>query len=95
MKIWKDEGIDLKPYPGYKFGHKKIIDKRGVDLFETMVLYYGVKVFRKTSCLFSYVHRLSRDYNAHYYRPTELNCTNCVMYDKCMSYKNSLPLNND
>lgn len=95
VKIWKKEGIDLKPYPGYKFGHKKIIDEKVVELFEKMAESYGVKVFRKTSCLFSYVHDLPRDYNAHYYRPTELNCSACVMNDKCMSYKNSLPINND
>lgn len=95
VKIWKKEGIDLKPYPGYKFGHKKIIDEKVVELFEKMAESYGVKVFRKTSCLFSYVHDLPRDYNAHYYRPTELNCSACVMHDKCMSYKNNLSSDND
>ena len=95
VRIWKEEGLDLKPYPGYSFGHKKIIDDKVVTLFELLAKKYNVPVFRKTSCLFSYVHNLLRDYNAHYYRPTELGCNNCVMHDKCMSYKNSLPSNNN
>lgn len=95
VKIWKEQGLDLKPYPGYSFGHKKIIDDKVVKLFEALAKKYNVPVFRKTSCLFSYVHNLPRDYNAHYYRPTELGCNNCVMHDKCMSYKNSLPSNNN
>lgn len=95
VKIWKENNIDLKPYPGFKFGHKKIIDEKVVELFEKMALSYGVLVFRKTSCLFSYVHGLNRDYNAHYYRPTELGCEKCVMKDKCLEFKNNLPLEND
>lgn len=95
VKIWEQEGIDLKPYPGYKFGHKKIIDEKIVTLFETMAKSYGVPVFRKTSCLFSYVHNLPRDYNAHYYRPSELGCDNCVMKERCHSYYKNLPLQND
>lgn len=96
VSIWQKEGIDdLQPYPGYKFGHKKIIDAKIMELFEKMAESYNVKVFRKTSCLFSYVHNLDRDYNAHYYRPSELGCKNCVMKDKCMDFKNNLPLEND
>lgn len=95
VKIWEKEGIDLKPYPGFKFGHKKIIDEKIRILFEKMAKKYEVPVFRKTSCLFSYVHGLARDYNAHYYRPSELGCENCIMKSKCMSYKNSLPIDND
>ena len=95
VKIWKDNNIDLKPYPGYKFGHKKIIDEKVMMLFESLAKEYNVKIFRKTSCLFSYVHNLDRDYNAHYYRPTELNCIECPMYEKCHNYKNSLSLNSN
>lgn len=96
VSIWQKEGIDdLQPYPGYKFGHKKIIDAKIMELFEKMAESYNVKVFRKTSCLFSYVHNLDRDYNAHYYRPSELGCKNCVMQDKCIKFKNNLPLEND
>ena len=95
VKIWQEQGIDLQPYPGFKFGHKKIIDKKIMELFENMAQDYNVPVFRKTSCLFSYVHNLPRDYNAHYYRPTELGCNKCVMQEKCKTFKASLPLEND
>ena len=30
VKIWQEQGIDLRPYPGYKFGHKKIIDSKNI-----------------------------------------------------------------
>ena len=95
VKIWQEQGIDLKPYPGFEFGHKKIIDKKIMELFEKMARSYGVPVFRKTSCLFSYVHDLDRDYNAHYYRPSELGCANCPMKEKCFSFKDKLSLEND
>lgn len=95
VKIWEREGIDLKPYPGYKFGHKKIINKKIIELFESLAKAYNVPVFRKTSCLFSYVHNLDRDYNAHYYRPSELGCTNCPMEEKCKTFKSNLSINND
>ena len=95
VKIWQEQGIKLNPYPGYKFGHKKIIDSKVMELFEKMANNYNVPVFRKTSCLFSYVHDLPRDYNAHYYRPTELNCNNCIMQEKCKAFKENLPLEND
>lgn len=95
VKIWKEQGINLNPYPGYQFGHKKIIDEKIVQLFETMAKSYHVPVFRKTSCLFSYVHGLPRDYNAHYYRPSELGCEKCIMKEKCQEFKASLSLDAD
>lgn len=90
VKIWKEQGIDLQPYPSYQFGHKKIIAPDVLLRFEKLAKEMEVPVFRKTSCLFSYVHKLPRDYNAHYYRPSELKCKNCVMYEQCMSYKEHL-----
>lgn len=87
VKIWEERGIELKPYPGHSFGHKKIIDDKVVELLEMMAKQYNVPIFRKTSCLISYVHGYDRDYNAHYYRPNELGCNKCIMYDKCMKYK--------
>ena len=90
VEIWKKEGIDLKPYPGYSFGHKKLISKEKIDEFESLAKKYEVPIFRKTSCLISYVHSLGRDYNAHYYRPNEVGCSGCIMQEKCMEYKNSL-----
>lgn len=95
VKIWKEQCIELQPYPGYNFGHKKIIDDKIVELFESMARSYNVAVFRKTSCLFSYVHDLPRDYNAHYYRPTELGCEQCVMKEKCFTFKSQLSLENN
>lgn len=95
VKIWQEKKINLQPYPGYKFGHKKIIDDKVVMLFEKMAKYYNVPVFRKTSCLFSYVHGFERDYNAHYYRPNEMGCNNCIMRDKCMNFKKNLSLDNN
>lgn len=95
VEIWKREGIDLKPYPGYDFGHKKIIDDKIIELIEKMAKEYGVNIFRKTSCLISHTHEYDRDYNAHYYRPNELGCNNCIMKEKCMKYKENLSLNND
>ena len=95
VKIWQEQGIDLQPYPGFKFGHKKIIDAKIMELFEHMAQSYNVPVFRKTSCLFSYVHDLQRDYNAHYYRPSELNCNNCPMQEKCKNFKAKLPIENN
>lgn len=95
VKIWQEQGIDLNPYPGFKFGHKKVIDAKVMEVFEKMAHKYNVLVFRKTSCLFSYVHNLPRDYNAHYYRPSELGCNNCIMQEKCKKFKDNLPLEND
>lgn len=92
VKIWKENNIDLKPYPGYEFGHKKIIDEKIVTLFEKMAKKYNVPIFRKTSCLFSYVHNLPRDYNAHYYRPNEMGCDNCIMKKKCQTFKKNLSI---
>ena len=95
VKIWKDNNIDLKPYPGYSFGHKKIIDEKVIKLLELTAKKYDVKLFRKTSCLFSYTHNLERDYNAHYYRPSEMGCNECHMKEKCFSFKSKLDENID
>ena len=95
VKIWEEQGIDLKPYPGFQFGHKKIIDEKIMKLFEKTAEKYKVPVFRKTSCLFSFVHNLPRDYNAHYYRPSEMGCNNCIMKEKCQNFKNKLSIDNN
>lgn len=95
VKIWEEEGIPLKPYPGYQFGHKKIIDEKVVKLLETLAKEYEVPIFRKTSCLFSYVHGLERDYNAHYYRPNEVGCYHCPMKEKCFEFKRNQSLETD
>ena len=90
VKEWKENGIDLKPYPGFAFGHKKIISAEKQALLNRLSKEYMVPIFKKTSCLFSYVHNLERDYNAHYYRPNEVGCHGCPMENKCMAFKSHL-----
>ena len=92
VEWWQKEGYDFKPYPGYHFGHKKSISDDVQDIFDQFSHSYNIPIFRKTSCLISYVHNLDRDYNAHYYRPTEMCCNNCVMKDKCFDFKSKLTL---
>jgi hypothetical protein len=89
VKYWDENNIDLKPYPGFKFGHKKSISNEVQQIFDEFSDKYKVPIFRKTSCLISYTHNLERDYNAHYYRPTEMNCDKCVMKSKCFSFKDN------
>lgn len=73
----------LQPYPGTNLGYKKYVSQE-VDEY---IRSFGWPVFRKTSCLISYVHKMSRDYNAHYYRPNEMGCTTCPMFLKCKEFK--------
>ena len=87
VKYWEENNIDFKPYPGFKFGHKKSISNEVQNIFDELSVKYNVPIFRKTSCLISYTHGLKRDYNAHYYRPTEMNCDNCIMKKKCFTFK--------
>lgn len=87
VEIWKKENINLKPYPGYEFGHKKIIDNKVAELLEKMAKAYDVPLFRKTSCLITYVYGLKRDINSHYYRPNEVGCYSCPNMKSCFHYK--------
>jgi hypothetical protein len=90
QKFWELNKIKLEPYPGFKFGHKKSVSNEVQDIFDELSYEYGVPIFRKTSCLISHVHGLERDYNAHYYRPSEMNCECCAMKDKCFEFKSNL-----
>jgi hypothetical protein len=92
VKYWQKNKIYLIPYPGFNFGHKKSISNEVQDIFDELSFYYHIPIFRKTSCLISYVHNLKRDYNAHYYRPDEMNCKDCAMEAKCFEFKNNLSL---
>lgn len=92
VEYWNEEGYDFKPYPGFNFGHKKSISNDVQNIFDELSIEYGVPIFRKTSCLMSYVHGLERDYNAHYYRPSEMNCNDCFMKEKCFDFKSKLTL---
>ena len=71
------------------------ISCKGIPRATSVTSGFNDAILLKTSCLFSYVHNLPRDYNAHYYRPTELGCDNCVMKEKCHTFKQNLPLEND
>jgi len=83
VERWGKEGYPFKPYPGFKFGHKKSLSKDVKDKILLSAEKHNVNIFSKTSCLLSYVHNLSRDYNSHYYRPTEVGCLGCAMETKC------------
>lgn len=87
VQCWKDAGLNLLPYPGTEFGYKKYVSKE----VEKQIKSYGVPVFKKTSCLISYTHGMDRDYNAHYYRSNELECSDCVMFSKCHWFYQRLP----
>ena len=83
---------EFKPYPNSVFGVKKEVSKEVSNLFYE---YANVPIFKKTSCLLSYSHNLKGDYNVHYYRPHEVNCQSCPMYEKCMSQKKITPILDD
>ena len=87
VKIWNKKGYPFKPYPGFKFGHKKSLSKEVISIIDECSSKYNVETFKKTSCLISYVHNLNRDYNAHYYRPSEVGCIGCVMETTCKKAK--------
>jgi hypothetical protein len=88
QEFWKRNRINLQPFPGYRFTIKKPISYDCADLIKKASNKWNVPVFKKTSCLISYVHDLSRDYNAHYYRPNEMGCEECVMKKRCFDFKN-------
>ena len=84
------DNIEFKPYDGHQFGLKKYVGRDVDKEFRDICHEMNVPVFRKTSCLIAWKHGLSRDPNAHYYRPNEVGCKECPMYEKCQSFKNSL-----
>jgi hypothetical protein len=84
---WLNKGLHLRPYPGYQFGHKKLIGNDVEARIQGIAHELRVPIFRKTSCLISYTHDLQRDYNAHYYRPSEMGCASCPMWNRCMGFK--------
>lgn len=88
VEHWRTKGVDIQPFPGSTFGYKKFLPQE----LEKYITSFGVPTFKKSSCLISFVHNLERDYNAHYYRPNELNCKNCVMFGRCSLFYRGLPL---
>ena len=95
IEYWKENNIDLKPFPNYDFSIKKPISYECEQILKEASIKYNVPIFKKTSCLISYSHNLERDYNAHYYRPNEMNCIECLMKDKCIEYKNNQHTNKE
>jgi len=94
LKFLKQNNINLEAYPNYELGMKKALSKEVEDLIYELAEKYFVPVFRKTSCLISYVHNFERDYNAHYYRPNEMRCKRCPMSLKCHRFKSELTQSN-
>ena len=87
----EDEKLPFMPYEGCGFGMKKFLPPKITGIFDEFnEKYPKVHAFKKTSCLIAWKHGLDRDPNAHYYRPNEVGCKTCPMYEKCMVYKNSL-----
>ena len=96
-KLIEIEKLPFIPYEGCGFGMKKYLPPRITSIFDILNQKYidSAHAFRKTSCLIAWKHGLDRDPNAHYYRPNEVGCKTCPMYEKCMAYKNSLSKDND
>lgn len=90
VKYWKENNIELKPYPDYTFGHKKPLSNEVEGKLRELAQKYRVNLFSKTSCLLSYVHNKDRDYNCHYYRPNEVRCDLCPMFSKCKEVKSEI-----
>lgn len=88
-KRLEEDNIKFKPFDGHIFGMKKYVGKEVQDIIENNDTSYPI--FKKTSCLITYTHNLDRDPNAHYYRPNEVGCLHCPMFDKCHNYKENLP----
>jgi len=87
IKYWNENNIQINPFPGYNFSKKKPISNECFEIIKNSSLKYNVPIFKKTSCLISFSNHLNRDYNAHYYRPNELMCSDCIMKEKCLSFK--------
>lgn len=88
-KILREE-LPFEPYEGYTFGLKKYISPEVEQMIWEKADKYNVKVFVKTSCLLAHQHGYERDFNAHYYRPNEVNCERCPMFKSCMKFKSKL-----
>ena len=81
------ENLPFEPYDGYEFGLRKYVSKDVVDRLQKIADEHGVYIFKKTSCLISYMNNKDRDYNAHFYRPNEVGCYKCPMKEKCFKFK--------
>ena len=87
---FKREGIEFEPYnEKVGFGLKKFISKERDNSLREIAKANGVGVFKKTSCLIATANNMP-DYNAHYYRPNEVGCNDCMNKPICDAYKKEL-----
>lgn len=87
-QYWTKNNLDyFEPFPNYELCMKKPISEECETIIREASKKYNIPIFKKTSCLLSYVHKLHKDYNAHYYRPNELNCKECEMYNSCLEFR--------
>lgn len=86
---WQEKGFDFKPFPPYELDFKKTISDEVVEKIERFAKERNVVLKRKTSCIISTISK-RRDYNAHYYRPTEVGCCDCPNKNVCFEFKNKL-----
>ena len=83
------KGIDndkYKPYDNRKFNSQKYIGKDIENKIQQISNQYNVNVFKKSSCLISFMHNLNRDYNAHFLKPKGVGCSKCPNLSKCSSF---------
>lgn len=71
------------PYDNRKFSSQKYISEEVDNRIKDIAKKFNVLVFKKTSCLLSYVHGLDHDYNAHYLKPVGVGCNDCINFKKC------------
>lgn len=83
----KEKNLPFKPYDGFEFGMKKNLPNWMEEKMREFSEKHGVPIFKKTSCAITYCTGQERDYNAHYYRPNEMGCAYCPMFEKCHSVK--------
>jgi hypothetical protein len=86
----RENNLPFRPYDGYDFGMKKNIGNDILWNLKCHSMQYNVPIFKKTSCAISYSQKTGRDYNAHYYRPNEMDCASCPNKDVCHSFKNEI-----
>lgn len=82
-----------KPYDNRAFSGQKYISSEINSRIKKLSQGYNIPIFHKTSCMLSYVHGLSYDYNIHFLKPIGTECTDCLMKDKCSSIRfDKIPL---
>lgn len=80
-------GDKYKPYDNHKFNSQKYISKAVNDKIRYYSDKYDIPIFKKTSCLLSYMHNLNYDYNSHFLKPLGSDCQNCILYNKCKNFE--------